>query len=302
MVIDGPAPPEQPNVHGARRQLQVDDPRHQAARAAASSTAGWTTRSTSEFPGFGGMLQVSPRYNQPSTEKTEIWVMFDGDNIYVAASCWDNAPPEKWIANELRRDTNQMRQNDHFGVGFDTFYDRRSGFMFYANPLGGFADYSVDRRGRAQHRLEPGVGREDRPVRRRLDAGDAVPVQVAALHLRRRPGVGHPVPPLDPPQERVDLLDAGAAEHGRAAGAQSRVGVRHGGRPRSAAGRPQPRDQAVRARQDDHRSAHQSADLERQATATSAATSSTASPRTSPPTSRSTPTSRRSRSTSSRST
>ncbi len=36
-----------------------------------------------------------------------------------------------------------MRQNDHFGVGFDTFYDRRSGFMFYANPLGGFADYSV---------------------------------------------------------------------------------------------------------------------------------------------------------------
>ena len=36
-----------------------------------------------------------------------------------------------------------MRNNDHFGVGFDTFYDRRSGFMFYANPLGGFADYSV---------------------------------------------------------------------------------------------------------------------------------------------------------------
>lgn len=95
------------------------------------------------FPGFGGMLQVSPRYNQPSTEKTEIWVMFDGDNLYIAAKCWDTAPPEKWIANELRRDTNQMRQNDHFGVGFDTFYDRRSGYMFYANPLGGFSDYSV---------------------------------------------------------------------------------------------------------------------------------------------------------------
>ena len=89
------------------------------------------------------MLQVAPRYNEPSTERTEIWVMFDGENIYVAARCWDNAPPDKWIANELRRDTNQMRNNDHFGVGFDTFYDRRSGFMFYANPLGGFADYSV---------------------------------------------------------------------------------------------------------------------------------------------------------------
>ena len=97
----------------------------------------------SEAKAFGGMLQAAPRYNQPSTERTDIWVLFDGDNIYVSARCWDPAPPDKWIANELRRDTNQMRNNDHFGVGFDTFYDRRSGFMFYANPLGGFADYSI---------------------------------------------------------------------------------------------------------------------------------------------------------------
>ena len=96
-----------------------------------------------QFRGFGGMVQVAPRYGVDSTEQTEIWVMFDGDNIYVAAKLYDTAPPEKWIANELRRDTNQMRQNDQFGVGFDTFYDRRSGYMFYANPLGGFADYSV---------------------------------------------------------------------------------------------------------------------------------------------------------------
>ena len=94
-------------------------------------------------PGFGGMLQIAPRYGQPSSEKTEIWVMFDGDYIYVAARCWDAAEPGKWIANEMRRDTNQMRNNDHFGVGFDTFYDRRSGFMFYANPIGGFSDYSI---------------------------------------------------------------------------------------------------------------------------------------------------------------
>jgi hypothetical protein len=95
------------------------------------------------YPGFGGMVQAAPRYGEPSTEKTEIWVSFDDDHIYVSAKLWDQAPPEKWIANELRRDTNQMRQNDHFGVGFDTFNDRRSGYMFYANPIGGFSDYSV---------------------------------------------------------------------------------------------------------------------------------------------------------------
>ena len=96
-----------------------------------------------QYPGFGGMVQVAPRYVVEPTEKTDIWVMFDEDNIYVAAKLYDSAPPDKWIANELRRDTSQLRQNDHFGVAFDTFYDRRSGYMFYANPLGGFADYSV---------------------------------------------------------------------------------------------------------------------------------------------------------------
>ena len=142
VVIDGPAPPEQPN--GMTRDGNFKSTiRAIKLRAPLKFDGRLDDEVYAEFPGFGGMLQVSPQYNQPSTEKTEIWVMFDADNIYVAAKLYDNAPPEKWIANELRRDTNQMRQNDHFGVAFDTFYDRRSGFMFYANVLGGFADYSV---------------------------------------------------------------------------------------------------------------------------------------------------------------
>jgi hypothetical protein len=97
----------------------------------------------SEYEPFGGFLQVAPRYKAPSTERTDVWVMFDGDTIYVAARLWDALPPDKWLSNELRRDTNQLRDNDHFGVMFDTFYDRRSGFIFYTNPLGALADYSV---------------------------------------------------------------------------------------------------------------------------------------------------------------
>src|SRR5204863_5561475 len=41
------------------------------------------------------------------------------------------------------RDTNQLRQNDTFGVIFDTFHDRRNGFLFYTNPLGARADQAV---------------------------------------------------------------------------------------------------------------------------------------------------------------
>ena len=40
-----------------------------------------------------------------------------------------------------------------FGVGFDTFYDRRSGFMFYTNPLGALAVHGAADRGKQFHHL-----------------------------------------------------------------------------------------------------------------------------------------------------
>jgi hypothetical protein len=142
-TIDGPAPSDTPNVMVRDAGTFKSTIRAIRLQAPLRFDGRLDDEVYGQYPGFEGMLQVAPQYNAASTEKTEIWVMFDGDNIYVAARCWDSAPPDKWIANELRRDTNQMRQNDHFGVGFDTFYDRRSGFMFYANPIGGFSDYSV---------------------------------------------------------------------------------------------------------------------------------------------------------------
>ena len=102
----------------------------------------------SDIQPFGNFVQVTPTAGAPSSERTDVWVSYDDSNVYVTCRCWDSAPPEDWVANELRRDTPGLRNNDHFGVMFDTFYDRRSGFMFYANPLGARADYSVVDEGR----------------------------------------------------------------------------------------------------------------------------------------------------------
>ncbi len=93
--------------------------------------------------GATDFIQQVPREGAPATERTEAWVLFDADTIYVSGRCWDSAPPDKWVANELRRDTNQLRQNDTFGVIFDTYHDRRNGFLFYTNPLGARADQAV---------------------------------------------------------------------------------------------------------------------------------------------------------------
>jgi hypothetical protein len=97
----------------------------------------------SEIPPIQGMIQVTPEFGADASEPSDIWVLYDETHMYVVCRCWDSAPPEDWVANEMRRDSNGLRNNDHFGVLFDTFYDRRSAFVFYANPLGGRADYSV---------------------------------------------------------------------------------------------------------------------------------------------------------------
>ena len=100
-------------------------------------------------------IQTLPQNNTEPTERTEAWVTFDALNIYVSARCWDSAPPEKWIANEMRRDANQIRQNDHFGMMLDTFHDRRNGYVFYANPLGGRIDLTESDEGNANADWNP---------------------------------------------------------------------------------------------------------------------------------------------------
>jgi Domain of unknown function (DUF5916) len=90
-----------------------------------------------------GFLQSVPDEGAPVTERTEAWVAYDADNLYIACRCWDSEPPEHWVANELRRDTNQLRQNDMFGALLDTYHDKRNGFNFYTNPLGAQADQVI---------------------------------------------------------------------------------------------------------------------------------------------------------------
>ena len=87
-------------------------------------------------------VQQEPDEFKPATEKTEAWIFFDNDNIYISARNYESHP-ERRVANEMRRDTNQLRQNDTFGVMLDTFHDRRNGYIFYANAIGGFADSQV---------------------------------------------------------------------------------------------------------------------------------------------------------------
>jgi hypothetical protein len=87
-----------------------------------------------------GFTQNDPQDGSPSTEPTEVWVAYDDHALYVAAFCHDSEPAK--IRRRLgRRDSNT--DSDWFAVLIDPYYDKRSGYLFVANPAGAITDASL---------------------------------------------------------------------------------------------------------------------------------------------------------------
>jgi hypothetical protein len=94
------------------------------------------------LPSFSGFIQADPVAGVPATERTEAWIFFDEDNVYVAARCWETHP-ELITASDMLRDSPSIRFSDMVAFAFDTFYDRRNGVTFTINAIGGRNDGQV---------------------------------------------------------------------------------------------------------------------------------------------------------------
>jgi TolB-like protein len=137
-IIDGPAPPALPAMvaRNARGQATMRATRITQPIALDGRL---DERVYATVPSVGDFIQQEPSEGAPATENTEAWIFFDDDTLYISARCWDSHP-ERMIANEMRRDNLGIFQNENFAVVLDTFYDRRNGYMFHTNPLGGMFD------------------------------------------------------------------------------------------------------------------------------------------------------------------
>jgi hypothetical protein len=93
-----------------------------------------------------GFEQSEPHEGQPATERTEVRVAFDADNIYIAAYMHDR-DPSGLIVNDIRKDFDETGQDD-FEVLLDTFDDQRNGYIFITNVAGAKADRQVANEGR----------------------------------------------------------------------------------------------------------------------------------------------------------
>ena len=135
-------------------------------------------------PPFGGFVQQVPLEGAPATERSEAWILYDDDAVYVGARLWASVPASRWVANEMRRDSFQTVQNEHLIATFDTFYDRRNAVAFMVNALGGFIDFQLTDEGNPNIDWNPvwdsSVGR--------FDGGWTVEMEIPFKSIRFRPG------------------------------------------------------------------------------------------------------------------
>ncbi|MDE2754266.1 MAG: hypothetical protein OXI83_16965, partial [Gemmatimonadota bacterium] len=91
------------------------------------STATPITDFTQQEPVEGGV---------PS-ERTEVRVVFDEDNLYISAVLYGD--PADILAYQRQRDAS-LRTDDRFMWILDTFLDGRTGYFFEINPAGLMGD------------------------------------------------------------------------------------------------------------------------------------------------------------------
>jgi len=91
-------------------------------------------------PPATGFTQNDPQDGTPATEPTDVWVAYDDHALYVAAFCHDS-DPSKILKRLGRRDA--QTDSDWFMVAVDPYFDKRSGYAFYANPAGAITDSAL---------------------------------------------------------------------------------------------------------------------------------------------------------------
>ena len=94
-------------------------------------------------PPIGGFEQIEPKPGEPATEKTDVWIFFDREFVYVSVRCWDPHPEEQWVVNGIVRDSTSIPRSENIAFFFDTFYSRRNASVFEMNADGGIWDGEI---------------------------------------------------------------------------------------------------------------------------------------------------------------
>ena len=92
-----------------------------------------------------GFWQVQPNEGQPATQKTEVFIGYTEEALFIGVVAYDDNP-ENIIVTDGRRDAS-LNETDSFRVIIDGLHDKQNGFIFGTNPVGMEYDAQVVKEG-----------------------------------------------------------------------------------------------------------------------------------------------------------
>ncbi|HYV86231.1 MAG TPA: DUF5916 domain-containing protein [Patescibacteria group bacterium] len=85
------------------------------------------------------LTQHAPHPGEPTPYRTEVRVLLDQENLYFGVHCFD-PEPEKISLHSMQRDVADPFGDDFFLIVFDTFGDKRTGYLFEVHATGAVGD------------------------------------------------------------------------------------------------------------------------------------------------------------------
>ncbi len=132
-----PTAAQDPDSHCSPADVPVPDVIHAVRLVGEIELDGVLDEGDWQRPGEDRLAQHDPDNGCPPRHRTEFWVAYDDQALYVAARMHDSAPDS--IAARLgRRDS--WPSSDWIYINLDTFNDDRNAFSFSINPAGVLGD------------------------------------------------------------------------------------------------------------------------------------------------------------------
>ncbi len=89
-------------------------------------------------PKIGNLVQRIPTEGAEPSERTEVTLLRDADNLYIGVLCHDSEP-HRVLASQMARDAS-LGPDDSIELLLDTFRDQSNAFYFSTNPNGALVD------------------------------------------------------------------------------------------------------------------------------------------------------------------
>jgi hypothetical protein len=105
-----------------------------------------------ESPKIGDLVQREPRNGELPSERTEVTLLHDSDNLYIGIVCYDSEP-DRIVATQMARDAG-LGSDDRVSIVLDTYRDQRNAFYFSTNAAGASVDGLVFANGQSNNQWD----------------------------------------------------------------------------------------------------------------------------------------------------